>query len=75
MTCSHRDLRSHIKKIKDAINSGSEYGLRVVLEKDMKALIEKIRKHKKDEDEVLYTIAKDEFTSSEWEEISRVLKI
>jgi hemerythrin-like domain-containing protein len=73
MTCEHRDLREHINRIKEAINSGSEAKLKECLDKDLKELIDKIRVHKNMEDEVLYTIALEEFTSDELKEISRVL--
>lgn len=72
MTCEHRDLRGHINGIKEAINSGSEARLRECFESDLKRLIRKIRNHKDAEDEVLYTIALEEFTSEELEEIGQV---
>ena len=71
MTCEHKDLREHIKKIWEAINSGSEFEVKKALKKDLKELISKIRKHKDDEDEVLYTIARQEFTPEEWKEMSK----
>lgn len=72
MTCEHRDLRGHIKKVVDALKSGSEEKVRDSFE-EIVALIEKVRKHKKDEDEVLYTIAEDEFSKGEWDEIEKAL--
>jgi hemerythrin-like domain-containing protein len=71
MTCEHRDLREHIKKIWGAVNSGSEFEMKKALEDDLNVFIEKIRKHKEDEDEVLYTIAIQEFTPEEWKEMSK----
>jgi hemerythrin-like domain-containing protein len=71
MTCEHKDLRLHIKKFLGAVNSGSAFEIKKALDEDMSALIEKIRKHKDDEDEVLYTIAIQEFTPEEWKEMSK----
>ena len=71
MTCDHIELKGHIKKIKEAINSGSELEMKKSLSEDLKEFIEKIKKHRDDEDEVLYTIAKDEFTPQEWAEMSK----
>ncbi|MFA5060696.1 MAG: hemerythrin domain-containing protein [Candidatus Pacearchaeota archaeon] len=73
MTCEHRDLRGHINRIKEAINSGNEAKLRERFESDLKRLISKIRAHKNMEDEVLYTIALEEFTPEELEDIGKIL--
>jgi hemerythrin-like domain-containing protein len=73
MTCEHRDLRGHIEKIKDAINSGSEVRVKECFDNDLKKFIEKIRNHKNSEDEVLYTIALEEFTEDELKEMNKIL--
>lgn len=73
MTCEHRDLRSHIARIKEAIGSGSEARVKDCFDRDLKELIRKIREHRDSEDEVLYTIALEEFTPEELEEIGRIL--
>jgi hemerythrin-like domain-containing protein len=72
MTSQHRELRSHIDNIKNAINSGSDSRVREVFEKDLKILIGKIREHKDREDEVLFTIALEEFTPEELEEMLEI---
>jgi hemerythrin-like domain-containing protein len=74
MTCEHRDLRKHIAKIVEAINSGSEIKVKECLDNDLKDLIRKIRKHKDDEDEILYTLALEEFTKEELEEMRKLIE-
>ncbi|MFA4960175.1 MAG: hemerythrin domain-containing protein [Candidatus Pacearchaeota archaeon] len=74
MTCEHKTLREHINKIKEAINSGSDLKLKDCFDKDLKKFIEKIRAHKNSEDEVLYTIALEEFTTEELEEMGKALE-
>jgi hemerythrin-like domain-containing protein len=73
MTFEHRELKGPMEKILAAINSGSEFEIRKALRGDLAVLIERIRKHKNDEDEVLYTVAVQEFTPEEWKEINRIL--
>ena len=73
MTCAHKDLRIHIERIKETINSGDESALKKCFDDDLKIFIDKIRKHKDAEDEILYTIALEEFTNEELEEMSRIL--
>jgi hemerythrin-like domain-containing protein len=60
-----------IEKVMTAISSGSEFEIKKALHGDLVLLIERIRQHKRDEDEVLYTIAIQEFTPEEWKEISK----
>jgi DUF438 domain-containing protein len=74
MTSDHVELRGHIDSIKSAINSGSDARVRESLEKDMKTLIIKIREHKNLEDEILFTIALEEFTPEELEEMNRAFR-
>lgn len=71
MTSQHRELRTHIDHIKNAINSGSDAKVRETFDKDLKILIQKIKDHKNSEDEILYTVALEEFTPQELEEMSR----
>ena len=71
MTCDHKDLRTPILHIANAINSGSEFEVKKALKNDLRDLIDKVRKHKDEEDEVLYTIAAVEFTPEEWQEMSK----
>jgi len=72
MTCEHRDLRGHIKGMKQAINSGSEINLKNAFDKDLQVIIDRIKDHMEKEDEILYTTAKIEFTAQEWEEMENI---
>jgi hemerythrin-like domain-containing protein len=75
MTCEHKELRKHIEKIKQSINSGSENVMKKCFDEDLKEFINKIKKHKEDEDEILYTIAlKEEFTEKEIEEMKKIIE-
>jgi hypothetical protein len=74
MTSQHRELRIHIDNIKNAINSGSDSRVRESLDKDLRHLIQKIRTHKAMEDELLYTIAIEEFTPDELVEMNSVFE-
>ncbi len=42
---SHRELKGHKKVIGDAINSGSEFNIKVALDTDGRMLIDKLRAH------------------------------
>ena len=70
MQCEHRDLRTHKEVIKKAINSGSNQKMKEALEKNGRIIIRKLRKHIDDEDEVLYTIALEEFTAEGLKELA-----
>lgn len=74
MTCDHKDLRGHIKKIKDSINSGDDSKVKKTLKNDLKTLIQKVRKHKNYEDEILYTIFPGQLTNEELTEMENILK-
>jgi hemerythrin-like domain-containing protein len=52
-----------------AINSGKENIMKKSLNENAVIIIELLRKHIKDEDEVLYTITLQEFTSEELKEL------
>jgi hemerythrin-like domain-containing protein len=73
MTCEHKDIARHIKNLKEAINSGNDAVIKECLDRDLKIIINKIREHKDQEDEILYTIALSEFNKQELSEMSRVL--
>ena len=74
MTCEHRDLRGHIKKMREAINSGSDYRIRKAFRDDLRVIVGKIRRHILMEDEVLYTIALEEFTEEELREMDGLVE-
>jgi hemerythrin-like domain-containing protein len=65
MSFEHKQLKPHKEKIYNTINSGNNEEIKKVLEKHGKIIIEKMRKHINDEDEVLYTITLQEFTPDE----------
>ena len=74
MTCGHRDLRGHIRKMKEAINSGSDYRIRKAFHDDLRVIVGKIRRHMLMEDEVLYTIALEEFSEEELKEMGEMVR-
>lgn len=69
----HRDLRKHKEAIENAIKAGSETEMKKALEEHGKVVVEKLRKHINDEDEVLYTIALEELTKEDFKELSFAL--
>lgn len=75
MLFDHKDLRVHKWAMNKAIESGSEFEMKNALETRGKAIIEKLRKHIEDEDQVLYTTALSEFTDSEIDEMAQVAGI
>ena len=74
MTCEHKDIRGHVGALKTAINSGSDYNIKECFGKDLRVIIDKLRNHMLQEDEVLYTIASNEFTEEELIEMARAIE-
>jgi len=74
MTCEHKDIRVHVDRIKDAINSGSDFKVRTCFDRDLRPLLVNVRKHMNMEDEVLYRIASDDFTEEELKEMGRAAR-
>ena len=70
MLFDHKDLRVHKYSMLKAIDSASEIEMKKALEEHGKMIIEKLRKHIDDEDQVLYTIALSEFTDKEIEDMA-----
>jgi hemerythrin-like domain-containing protein len=56
MLFDHQSLKIHKEKIKKALESGSEFKTKEALYKDLKKIIELIRKHLQDEDNFLYSL-------------------
>ena len=73
MQFDHRDLRVHKKAIMDALETGK--GIREALDNNCGIIVNKLRKHIEDEDQVLYTIALSEFSDKEIEEMASVAGI
>jgi len=69
MLFDHKILRVHKDAIKNAINSKSELKVKDALNTHGKIIIEKLRKHINDEDEILYRITFEIFTPKELDEL------
>ena len=65
MLSEHKELKPHIEAIKKAINSGNESEVKNMLNQHGKIIIQKLRKHINDEDEILYRITFEVFTPKE----------
>ena len=74
MTCDHEDIRDQITALKNAINSGSDHKIKESLARDLRVVVDKIRDHMAQEDEILYTLALSEFTEDELIEMARVIE-
>jgi len=74
MTCEHKDIAGHVGKVKGAINSGDDFKVKKSFHDDLRVVVDKIRDHINQEDEVLYTIALSEFTEDELEEMARAIE-
>lgn len=60
--CEHKALKNHKNVLIRALASGSEFEMKKALLSDGKIIVEKLRKHIKDEDDVLCTISLDELS-------------
>ena len=69
MTCEHKDISGHIGAFKNAINSGDDSAVRDSLKEDLRVIVNKIREHMLQEDEVLYSVALNFFTDEELAEM------
>lgn len=69
MLFEHKELNPYRKAIEKAIESRSEFEIKKVLNNQGKIIIEKLRKHIKDEDEILYRITPEIFTPEELKEL------
>jgi len=69
MLFDHKTLGVHREAIKKAINSGSEIEVKNALNTHGKLIIEKLRKHINDEDEILYRITFEIFTPRELDKL------
>lgn len=69
MMFEHKSLRVHKNAIKNAIDSGSENEVKNALNNHGKTIIEKLRKHINDEDEILYRITFEVFTPKELDQL------
>jgi len=74
MTCEHEDIRAHVVALKAAINSGNDYKIKECLAKDLRVVVDKVRDHMTQEDEILYTLALNEFTEDELIEMARAIE-
>ncbi len=69
----HKDLRGHVKRIGDAINSGSDAQVRKALADNMRVFVDVVRKHMEDEDDILSGVLESEFSDEGRKEISRIV--
>ncbi len=72
MMFDHSELRSHKEGLKEAIRSGSETKLKESLDNNVREIIDKLRKHISYEDEILYTLAEEEFTEEEIKKLNEI---
>jgi len=73
MLLEHGELKKHKEAVTQAISSGSEPVLKQALLTHGKIIIQKLREHINKEDEVLYTMAMEELTPKEIEDIEKIL--
>ena len=69
----HKDLREHVQRIGDAINSGSDFKIRKALCEDMRVFVDVLRKHARDEEDVLSGVIVSEFSEKGMREIGRII--
>ena len=69
MLFEHKELKKHKQEINKAIMSGSNEDIKTALEIHGKIIIGKLKEHINMEDEILYTIAQEEFTKEELKEL------
>jgi hemerythrin-like domain-containing protein len=73
MLFDHGILRPHREVIISAINSGNNQKIKESLNKSGRFIVNSLRKHIRAEDEVLYTLALEELTEKDIEELSKIL--
>jgi len=56
MSFDHKSLRGHRKVLNDFIASGNEHKIRVALDTDGRMLIDKLKRHMKEEDKIFERI-------------------
>lgn len=69
----HEDLRGHVKKIGDAINSGSDIKVRKALCKDVKVFVDVLRKHTGDEESILSGVIVGDFSEDGMREMKEIV--
>jgi DUF438 domain-containing protein len=74
MMLEHDALRKHKDAIYNAIKSGSEHKLFSALRENVPIVLDKLRKHIADEDEVLYRLTLELFTGEELKELEKSIK-
>ena len=68
----HKKLKPHKEKIKNAIESGSEFNIKESLNKDLRKIVFLLREHISKEEEILYSIPLEViFNEKEKEEIDK----
>ena len=73
ISLEHESLRGRVKRITEAINSGSDFEVRRVLCKEMREFVDVLRKHAEDEEDVLSGVLLGEFSDKGLGEIRRII--
>jgi hypothetical protein len=71
MLMEHQKLRKHKNATYSAINSGSEAEIKKALSENVPFILNKLRNHIADEDEVLYTLTLELFTKQKLDELNK----
>ncbi len=74
MMLEHQKLAKHKDAIYDAIDSGSEAKMKKVFDENVPVILTELRAHIADEDEVLYRITSQLFTTEEIKELWESIK-
>jgi len=69
MILEHKKLKQHKDAVYHAINSGSEIDIKNALKNNVPVILKELRLHMTDEDEVLYRITSELFTTEELKEL------
>ena len=69
----HEKLEGYVKRISDAINSGSDFEVRKALAKDMREFVGVLRKHTEDEEEILFGVVVSNFSKEGMREIKGIV--
>lgn len=73
MLFEHKELRPHKEAIDKALQSHSDIEVKNALHTHATIIIPKLREHISNEDEILYTIAPNEFTEEELQEMEKYI--
>jgi hemerythrin-like domain-containing protein len=69
----HENMSGRVERISDAINSGNDFEVRKVLEKEVRELVDIIRKHSEMEENILSGVILDLFSEGAMEEMKGII--